>query len=142
MIYNSKASARQACRSASRQTVPNPDVDRIVGKHVFGNLYGLNPEELKDKKFLETVVLEAVGRAKMHLVELKSWDFGGHKGGISIIALIEESHMVLHTWNEYNYATLDIYTCGEGSSPETAFKHVAERLKPRKHQMFFADRSS
>jgi len=142
MIPNSKAHARHARRSNRKKTIPDAYIDRVIGKHVFGNLYGLDPAELKDRHFLECVVLEAVKAAKMHLVELKSWDFGGHKGGISIIALIDESHMALHTWNEYNYATLDIYTCGEASAPEIAFKHVAKRLKPRKQQMFFADRSS
>lgn len=141
MTSNSKARARIA-RGSSKKTVPQKAVDRVIGKHVFGNLYGLASAELKDRRFLERVVREAVIKAKMHLVELKSWDLGGRKGGISVIALIEESHVVLHTWNEYNYATLDIYTCGEASSPEVAFRYVAKKLKPRKQQMFFADRSS
>jgi S-adenosylmethionine decarboxylase len=115
---------------------------RVIGKHSFGNLYGLDPTLLKDKRLLEGIISEAIKRARMHLVELRSWDFGGSKGGVSVMALITESHVVLHTWKKYNYASLDIYTCGGASDPEKAFDYVLSRLRPRKHQRFFADRSS
>ncbi|BCU71280.1 adenosylmethionine decarboxylase [Stygiolobus caldivivus] len=116
--------------------------DKIIGKHVFGNLYDLDEELLTDKDFLEKVVLEAVDIAKMKLVEIKAWKFGGKKGGVSIIALVEESHIALHTWNEYKYATLDVYTCGEQSEPQAAFNYIISQLRPKRYQMFYADRSS
>lgn len=116
--------------------------DKIIGKHVFGNLYDLDEELLTDKDRLEKIVLEAVNIAKMNLVEIKSWKFGGKKGGVSVIALVEESHIALHTWNEYRYATLDVYTCGEHSDPQAAFNYIVSQLKPRRYQMFYADRSS
>ncbi|AEB94689.1 MULTISPECIES: adenosylmethionine decarboxylase [Metallosphaera] len=122
-------------------TFQSPE-DRIVGKHVFGNLYGLDPKDLNDEKLLKNLVLQAVKIANMNLVEAKSWSFGGKKGGVSVIALIEESHIALHTWNEYNYATLDVYTCGEDSDPQAAFNFIVESLKPKRYQVFFADRSS
>jgi len=124
---------------------PSPsinDEDRIVGKHVFGNLYDIDPQKLTDKEFLEKLVLDAVNIAHMKLVEIKSWYFGGKKGGVSVIALVEESHIALHTWNEYNYATLDVYTCGEDSDPQSAFNYVVNALGPKRYQMFYADRSS
>ncbi|AOL16087.1 S-adenosylmethionine decarboxylase proenzyme [Sulfolobus sp. A20] len=116
--------------------------DRIVGKHVFGNLYDIDASKLTDKEFLEKLVLEAVKIANMKLVEIKSWSFGGKKGGVSVIALVEESHIALHTWNEYNYATLDVYTCGEDSNPHSAFMYIVNALNPKRYQMFYADRSS
>ncbi|MCH1771258.1 MULTISPECIES: adenosylmethionine decarboxylase [Metallosphaera] len=122
-------------------TFQSPE-DRIIGKHVFGNLYDIDPEDLNNEQLLKDLVLKAVEIAHMNLVEAKSWSFGGKKGGVSVIALIEESHIALHTWNEYNYATLDVYTCGEDSDPQAAFKFIVEALKPRRYQVFFADRSS
>jgi len=116
--------------------------DRIVGLHVFGNLYDLDPKLATDLEYLKAVVLKAVGIAKMTLVEQKAWSFGGKKGGVSVIALVTESHIALHTWNEYKYASLDIYTCGEHSDPHAAFNYVIQALKPKKHQIFYANRSS
>jgi S-adenosylmethionine decarboxylase len=129
-------------KEMSRQAVFQSSDDKIIGKHVFGNLYDINSEDLKNEAKLKQIVLEAVRIAKMNLVEAKSWSFGGKKGGVSVIALVEESHIALHTWNEYNYATLDVYTCGEDSDPQAAFNHIVENLKPKRYQMFFADRSS
>jgi len=126
----------------SSQLVSQVNTDRIIGKHVFGNLYDIDPKILNDKDFLHSVVLEAVKIANMTLVESKSWSFGGKKGGVSVIALVEESHIALHTWSEYNYATLDVYTCGENSNPQAAFEYIVSQLKPKRYQMFFADRSS
>ena len=115
--------------------------DKIVGTHVFGNMYGLDPKVINDKKLLENALKKAVSVAKMTLVEAKAWQFGGKKGGVSVIALITESHMALHTWNEYNYATLDIYTCGGNANPQAAFDYLVQVMKPKRHQVFYADRS-
>ena len=47
----------------------------------------------------------------MHLVEVNSWKFkGGDKEGVSVIALVLESHIAIHTWPVYNFATVDVYT--------------------------------
>jgi S-adenosylmethionine decarboxylase len=115
---------------------------QIVGKHVFGNLYNCPVELISDQKFLRQLVLKAVEAAKMNLVSLRSWKFGGEKGGVSVIALIKESHIAVHTWREYNYATVDIYTCGEESKPELAFELIVDCLKPERVVRYFADRSS
>ncbi|AWR97721.1 adenosylmethionine decarboxylase [Acidianus sulfidivorans JP7] len=118
------------------------DEQKIIGKHVFGNLYGIDAKILQDKEFLKNLVLEAVNIAHMNLVEIKAWSFGGKKGGVSVLALVEESHIALHTWNEYNYATIDVYTCGEHSDPQAAFNYIVNALKPKRYQSFYADRSS
>ncbi|RUM48002.1 MAG: adenosylmethionine decarboxylase [Hyperthermus sp.] len=116
--------------------------DFIVGKHVYGNLYGIARERLWDRKGLENLVREAAARANMHLVELKSWEFHGFHGGVSVIALVLESHIALHTWPDYGYATVDVYTCGARSDPWKAFNHIVSVLKPEHYIVHYADRSS
>jgi len=116
--------------------------DIVVGKHLFGNLYGIDPSILGNEEFLRSVILEAVKLADMTLVEIKSWSFGGRKGGVSVIALVKESHIALHTWINYRYATLDIYTCGAKSDPWKAYEYVVSKLKPKYYTVNYADRSS
>jgi len=116
--------------------------DMIVGKHVYGNLYGIEPEKLWDREWLENLIREAAEVANMHLVEMKSWSFTGYHGGVSVIALVLESHIALHTWPDYGYATLDIYTCGAQSDPWKAFNYIVSRLRPRHYTVHYADRSS
>ncbi|GBC69817.1 S-adenosylmethionine decarboxylase proenzyme [archaeon HR01] len=114
----------------------------VVGKHVFGNLYDCSEKLLTDEKRLRKIVLEAVDIARMTLVELKSWSFGGKKGGVSVIALVQESHIALHTWAHYRYATIDVYTCGPESQPEKAFDYISSKLNPKRVSKHIADRSS
>ena len=33
--------------------------------------------------------------------------------GISGVVIIQESHLTLHTWPEYGYAAVDVFTCGD-----------------------------
>ncbi|MDE1860163.1 MAG: adenosylmethionine decarboxylase [Candidatus Micrarchaeota archaeon] len=122
------------------QASPVTQKGKLIGLHIFGNLYDLDPKMATDLDFLKKIVLDAVGIAKMTLVEQKAWSFGGEKGGVSVICLVTESHIALHTWNEYKYATLDIYTCGEHSNPQGAFDYIVGQLKPKKHQVFYANR--
>jgi len=113
-----------------------------VGKHVFGNLYDCCSPVAKNEGLLRKVVLKAVELASMNLVELRSWSFGGKKGGISIIALIQESHIAVHTWTQYNYSTVDVYTCGEDSKASAAFDYIASQLQPLRITKHVVDRSS
>ncbi len=119
----------------------NSTEDVIVGKHVYGNLYGIERKILEDEEFLKRTVLEAVARSNMTLIEIKSWRIGGKKGGVSVIALVNESHIALHTWVEYSYATLDVYTCGEHSDPWKGFNYIIERLRPKFHTAHYIDRT-
>jgi S-adenosylmethionine decarboxylase len=51
--------------------------------------------------------------------------------GISGVVIIAESHLSIHTWPEYSFAAVDIFTCGEVIEPAKAVKPLAERLKAK-----------
>jgi len=127
---------------SNRKSESNVVDPRIVGKHVYGNLYDIPPDIAANEELLRNAVIEAAKLANMTLVEVKSWKFGGLKGGVSVIALVQESHIAVHTWNEYRYATVDVYTCGEKSDPWKAFEYLVNVLKPKFYTVNYADRSS
>ena len=113
-----------------------------MGKHVYGNLYDVDVSVAGSEEKLRNLVIEAARVANMTLYDVKSWSFGGKKGGVSVIALVLESHIAIHTWVEYRYATVDVYTCGENSDPWKAFDYIVRELKPRYYTVNYADRSS
>jgi S-adenosylmethionine decarboxylase len=49
--------------------------------------------------------------------------------GISGVVIIAESHISIHTWPEFCYAAVDIFTCGEVIQPANAVKPLTEKLK-------------
>ena len=40
--------------------------------------------------------------------------------------MISESHISIHTWSEYGYGALDIFTCGDDVDPEKAINYAVE----------------
>lgn len=115
---------------------------RIIGKHVYGNLYNCPREILSNEEKLKQILIEAAKIANMTLWDIRSWKFGGDKGGVSVIALLVESHIAIHTWVEYNYATVDVYTCGENSDPWKAFYYIISEVKVEDFTVHYSDRSS
>jgi len=115
--------------------------DYIVGKHVYGSLYGIEPSVAEDEKLIREAVLDAVKAANSTLIQIMSWKVPGIKGGVSVMALVNESHIVVHAWTEYRYATVDVYTCGAHTRPDKAFELIVRRLKPKYYSYNYADRS-
>jgi len=114
----------------------------VYGKHVVGNLYDVDERLLYDEDFLRRIVIEAATIANMHIVDVRSWKFyGGDKEGVSVIALVVESHIAIHTWPRYRYATVDVYTCGAKSDADKAFDYIVSALKPKHYTKTYIDRS-
>lgn len=117
----------------------------VIGKHVFGNLYDINEEYLCDLEFIKNVIIEAAKIGKMHIIDILERQFDSplskDKGGVSVIALIEESHISIHTWPESRYATVDVYSCGEESDPDLTFNYILYSLNPKKYKVYHANRS-
>lgn len=111
---------------------------RVVGKHVYGSAMECNPEKLMDEAFLTSLVLEAARIGNMTLLDVKSWKL---TPGVTVIGVIVESHITIHTWPEYGFATIDVYACGEASQPEKAFDYIVEKLEARYVVKGYADRS-
>jgi S-adenosylmethionine decarboxylase proenzyme len=48
--------------------------------------------------------------------------------GVTAIIMIAESHLSIHTWPEFGYAAVDVFTCN-GEIPDTVQSCIAETLK-------------
>ncbi len=101
----------------------------VYGKHVVGNLYECDQEVLMDLGKLNRVVIEAAKVGRMTLLDVKAWKIGL---GVSVIGIVLESHISIHTWPEYRFATVDVYTCGSGTDPDAAFDYIVKELRASK----------
>jgi S-adenosylmethionine decarboxylase len=45
------------------------------------------------------------------------------------VVVIAESHLSIHTWPEYRYAAVDIFSCGDVLQPEVAANYLVEEFK-------------
>jgi len=104
---------------------------KVLGRHIIAEMYGCNSGLLSDLDKAIAVLREAV--------EVSGATYLGefHKrfepwGGVTVIIALAESHISLHTWPEYGYAALDIFTCGEKADPWKAYDHVVKNFRPEK----------
>lgn len=65
--------------------------------------------------------------AKATIVEVAFHEFSPF--GISGMVVIAESHLAIHTWPEYGYAAVDVFTCGDLIKPQVAAKYLIEQFE-------------
>lgn len=100
-----------------------------LGRHLLCELYGCHTNALKDVAYLTTLLRSAARSCGAVVVGELSKGFA-YGGGVSVIVLIQESHLAIHTWPEHGYVALDIFTCGELLDPWSALKKITEEIRP------------
>lgn len=98
-----------------------------LGRHLLADVRVENPEKLKDLEYIREVFYEAARKANLKVLN-ESFTVFENTGGISFLLFISESHISIHTWPEYSFASIDIYTCGENADPWKAYKYIAREL--------------
>jgi len=78
------------------------------------------------KKVIETTV------EKSGLTKIKSSFHQFDPYGVTGFVLLSESHLAVHTWPEYGYVSLDVYSCGPPDSSFSAHKRIIDFFKPKK----------
>ncbi len=104
-------------------------VVKVYGKHIVGDLYECNVEKLTNTTLLANIVREAAREGRMTLLDIKAWKIGL---GVSVIGIVLESHISIHTWPEYAFATVDVYSCGAKTQPEKAFEYIVKALEAKR----------
>ncbi|MDD9900657.1 MAG: adenosylmethionine decarboxylase [Alphaproteobacteria bacterium] len=87
-----------------------PPLPHVPGKHILLDLWA--DAELDDASHIETTVRAAIDACGATLLNLYVHRFPGN-GGVTALAALAESHMSFHSWPEFGYAAIDIYTCGD-----------------------------
>ena len=100
-----------------------------LGKQLLIEFYDCKPKVLDDLKTIEEIMKEAARYARARIVDAIFHRFNPH--GISGIVVIAESHLSIHTWPEYSFASVDIYTCGNKVKPWRAYRYLTKKLKPK-----------
>lgn len=100
-----------------------------LGTHLLVELRDCNPEVLKSLEKVRDALVSAAKQAAATIVDISFHEFNPF--GISGMVVIAESHLSVHTWPEYGYAAVDIFTCGDVIKPEVAASHIIERFESR-----------
>ena len=120
-------------------TLSNDKESSLQSKHLLLELYKCEYKKLNDESFLRSSLNRAAKFAKATVLNLISNKF--EPQGVTVIALLAESHISIHTWPESNYSAVDIFTCGRNMLPELASQYLIEALNAGEHSLRVIERN-
>lgn len=95
-----------------------------IGHHYIVEASGCDPDIIGSVSKVKQILVKAAEIAGA-AVWAESFNKFSPKG-VSGVVVISESHISTHTWPEYGYSALDIYTCGKDVDPEKAINYAVE----------------
>jgi len=104
-----------------------------LARHLLLELKICNEEVLDDLDFLKDCLNEAAIQSGATVVGESFYRFS--PCGVSGVVNIAESHISIHTWPEYKYAAVDVFTCGDDVDPEAAARLITEKLGAQSHSL-------
>jgi S-adenosylmethionine decarboxylase proenzyme len=100
-----------------------------LGYHLLIEFYGCDHDILNNVGKIKNLMDTAAITSGATIVESVFHRFNPH--GVSGVVVIAESHLAIHTWPEYDYAAVDLFTCGDSVDPWKAYEFLNQGLSPR-----------
>lgn len=99
-----------------------------LGNHIIAEF--LDCGDMEDYEHLEEALCVAAIAANATVIKVMTHKFSPM--GMTGIVLLSESHISIHTWPEFGYVAVDIYTCGEHVDVHAAIESLKGFFKPKK----------
>ncbi|CAF0697515.1 adenosylmethionine decarboxylase [Candidatus Methylacidithermus pantelleriae] len=109
-----------------------------LGIHLIIELKGCNPRLLDDLPYVEETLLEAAKLANTRVIGKFFHKFS--PVGVTGIVAIAESHLCIHTWPEYGYAAVDMFTCKLDFESDKIVNYLLWRLRCVHPEVKFLER--
>ena len=91
-----------------------------LGRHILVEFFGCSNEILNDVPKIESSMLNAARESGATIINSVFHHFSPF--GVSGVVVIQESHLAIHTWPEYGYAAVDLFTCGNTVNPWISYE--------------------
>ena len=80
---------------------------QALGKHILAEFYGCRFDVINDCKNIKKLCMRAAQESGATVVGSSFHEFNPQ--GVSGVVVIAESHLSVHTWPEYQFASMDIF---------------------------------
>lgn len=103
---------------------------RPLGSQIIVEFINCGKKYLVNKVLLQKMLKEAIKSCGINLISIDGNQFNPF--GATVISIIGESHVAIHTYPEARHASLDIFTCGSASrSIDKLLKVLKSKFKPK-----------
>ncbi|HLO12133.1 MAG TPA: adenosylmethionine decarboxylase [Pseudoneobacillus sp.] len=103
---------------------------KTFGRHVVADIWGVEFEKINDIEFLKQHMQIAAEKCGASILGMEYEAFKPY--GATVLILLSESHLSIHTYPEKGFAAIDGYTCGENIDPQDAIEYLLMILEPQK----------
>lgn len=112
--------------SQIKRTVKKTQTQHALGHHILLELHECDGALLNDIQQIKKIMCQAALIAKATIVTEHFHHFSPY--GVSGVVIIQESHLTIHTWPEYGYAAIDVFTCSSKLSLQEAVQYITEQF--------------
>lgn len=109
---------------------------KSVGRHLILELWGCH--NLNSVEVVEKALRDMVAALQVNLLDLMVYPFS--PVGVTGVAIVSESHLMIHTWPEFGYAAVDVFTCGAERDPNLAVPVLRQYFAPEQIQVMEMNR--
>lgn len=109
-----------------------------IGRHVIADLYDCPADLLNDLDVVSAAACYAAEASGATILNVHAHQFTPQ--GVTVLLLLAESHLSVHTWPEHGMAAADLFTCGENTDPEGALSLLAGGLGAERSFYTYLDR--
>ena len=102
---------------------------KALGRHLLLELKDCDRVLLNDLEALRQVLRQAAAECGAEILSDSFHHFSPQ--GVSGVVIIAESHLFIHTWPEYGYAAVDVFTCGDLIDPRVAANFLIEKFESK-----------
>lgn len=102
---------------------------KTLGRHILVEFYDCDAQVMDDLAAVKRSMVEAANKAQCTVIGEIFHKFTPQ--GVSGAVVIAESHLAIHTWPEYRFAAVDLFTCGD-VDPWVGFHHLRECFKAQR----------
>lgn len=99
---------------------------KALGQHLLIELYGCEPKLLDDLEHVRRTLVHAADMVSASIIQVVAHKF--QPLGVTVVVAIAESHLSIHTWPEYGYAAVDVFTCSAEPLTAEVQDHLIQSL--------------
>jgi len=96
-------------------------------------------EELNSPEFHKNYIYKSLELVNTRTITQIDHQFSPY--GYTLLMVLADSSLILHSWPEEKFVTIEIFTCGKRSEPKRGLKYLKTIYKPSKFKLYKVRRS-
>ncbi len=104
-------------------------ISSIIGNEISTVMHGINKKILNNNNLLLDTLEKALKKDKFTILGKSDYKFKPQ--GYTLVILLAESHVAIHTYPEHNSIYFYIYSCRKKDDGQKIYQAIKKVLKPK-----------